>query len=94
MPQKPKIQVIDRMSNLLDAVARYPEPVSLKILAAETGLHSSTAFRILNSMVDNGFAERDATGKYQLGSMPNRICARSHNPSWRDCETNWARPST
>ena len=47
------------MSNLLDAVARYPEPVSLKVLAAETGLHSSTAFRILNSMVDNGFAERD-----------------------------------
>ena len=60
MPQKTTIQVIDRMSNLLDAVARYPEPVSLKVLAAETGLHSSTAFRILNSMVDNGFAERDA----------------------------------
>ena len=59
MPQKTTIQVIDRMSNLLDAVARYPEPVSLKVLAAETGLHSSTAFRILNSMVDNGFAERD-----------------------------------
>jgi len=60
MPQKTTIQVIDRMSNLLDAVARYPQPVSLKVLTAETGLHSSTAFRILNSMVDNRFAEREA----------------------------------
>ena len=61
MSEKTPIQVIDRMSSLLDAVARYPEPVSLKILAAETGLHSSTAFRILDSMVENGFVERDAT---------------------------------
>jgi len=81
MPQKTTIQVIDRMSSLLDAVARYPEPVSLKILAAETGLHSSTAFRILNSMLDNGFVERDATGKYQLGrkllSLGSRVHAHS-----------------
>jgi DNA-binding IclR family transcriptional regulator len=67
MPEKSAIQVIDRLSSLLDAIARYPGPVSLKILAAETGLHSSTAFRILNSMQLNGFVERDETGKYQLG---------------------------
>ncbi|WP_455208702.1 helix-turn-helix domain-containing protein, partial [Kaarinaea lacus] len=67
MPEKSTIQVIDRMSSLLDAVARYPEPVSLKVLAAETGLHSSTTFRILDSMLANGFVERDPTGKYQLG---------------------------
>ncbi len=29
MSEKRTIQVIDRMSSLLDAVARYPEPVSL-----------------------------------------------------------------
>ncbi len=61
------IQVIDRMTALLEAVARYQQPVSLKVLAAETGLHSSTAFRILASMVDNGFIERDGTGQYRLG---------------------------
>jgi len=81
MPQKTTIQVIDRMSSLLDAVARYPEPVSLKILAAETGLHSSTAFRILNSMLENGFAERDATGKYQLGRKLLRLGSRVHAQS-------------
>ena len=64
------------MSMLLDAVARYPEPVSLKILAAETGLHSSTAFRILDSMIKNGFVERDASGKYQLGRKLLRLGSR------------------
>ena len=78
MPIKSAIQVIDRMSTLLDAVARYPEPVSLKILAAETGLHSSTAFRILDSMVDNGFIERDPGGKYQLGRKLLRLGSRVH----------------
>jgi DNA-binding IclR family transcriptional regulator len=78
MSTKSAIQVIDRMSSLLDAVARYPEPVSLKIVSAETGLHSSTAFRILSSMVDNGFVERDATGKYQLGRKLVRLAGRVH----------------
>ena len=78
MSDKSTIQVIDRMASLLDAMARYPGPVSLKILAAETGLHSSTAFRILNSMVDNGFVERDAGGKYQLGRKLARLGSRVH----------------
>lgn len=76
MPEKSAIQVIDRMSSLLDAVSRYPEPISLKVLAAETGLHSSTAFRILDSMLANGFVERDPTGKYQLGRKLLRLGSR------------------
>ena len=31
-----RIQVIDRAVALLDAIARYPHPVSLKVLGAET----------------------------------------------------------
>lgn len=75
------IQVIDRMTALLDAVSRYQEPVSLKVLAAETSLHRSTAFRILDAMRVNGFIERDPNGRYQLGSkllrLGNRVSA--HN---------------
>ena len=81
MTKKSAIQVIDRMSSLLDAVARYPEPVALKILAAETGLHSSTAFRILDSMVVNGFIERDVMGKYQLGRKLLNLGSRVHAQS-------------
>ena len=78
---KSGIQVIDRMSALLDAVARYPDPVSLKILAAETGLHSSTAFRILDAMTVNGYIERDGAGKYRLGRKLLRRHAFFHRPA-------------
>jgi len=61
------IQVIDRMAGLLDVIAGQTETVSLKIVSAETGLHPSTAFRILSSLVEHGFVERTARNNYQLG---------------------------
>ena len=78
MTEKSSIQVIDRLSHLLDAIARYPRPVSLKVLAAETGLHSSTAFRILSALTANGFVTRDENGKYQLGNKLLRLGSRVH----------------
>ena len=45
------IQVIDRLVGLLDALAEHPEAVSLKALSQRTGLHPSTAHRILNDLV-------------------------------------------
>lgn len=79
MAKQGSIQVIDRMAGLLDAIARYQHPVSLKILSAETGLHPSTAFRILGSMARNGFVERDEGGRYRLGSKLLRLGSRLHS---------------
>lgn len=73
-----RIQVIDRAAALLDALARYPEPVSLKILSAETGLHPSTAHRILASLIQNRFVERDAVGRYRLGLRLLQLGVRLH----------------
>ncbi len=64
---KSPIQVIDRMMKLLDVLSYYHEPVSLKQLAHETGLHPSTAHRILAAMSSSGFVERGAPGYYGLG---------------------------
>ena len=61
------IQVIERLSQLLDVIATHDEPASLKVLSAETGLHPSTAFRILASLAEQGFVERTTRGNYQLG---------------------------
>lgn len=61
------IQVIDRSAQLLDAIAACEGPATLKILAAETGLHPSTAFRILAALGGVGLVERDASGHYVLG---------------------------
>lgn len=64
---KTSIQVIERMMKLLDALSAHPDPMPLKQLAAETGLHPSTAHRILNAMAGSGFVERTENGIYRLG---------------------------
>ncbi len=61
------IQVIDRSANLMQAIATSDRPSSLKVLSAETGLHPSTAFRILGSLTEVGFVERDSKGHYYIG---------------------------
>lgn len=65
--QTSSIQVIDRSARLMEAIAASTYPTSLKILSAETGLHPSTAFRILGSLIDVGFVERDSSGHYFVG---------------------------
>ncbi|MDR3393632.1 MAG: IclR family transcriptional regulator [Parasulfuritortus sp.] len=61
------IQVIDRAVALIDALAREPGPASLKILSAETGLHPSTAHRILAALSEHGLIDRDSANLYRLG---------------------------
>ena len=61
------IQVIERMLALLDALADSPQPASLKTLAQATGLHPSTAHRILAVMTQARLVERQAASTYVLG---------------------------
>ena len=64
---KTSIQVIERMITLLDVLADHSDPVSLKDLSSATGLHPSTAHRILNDMVAKRFVDRTEPGSYRLG---------------------------
>src|SRR5690606_12286173 len=52
------IQVLERAMRLLDVLATHSEPVPLKELAAATGLHTSTAHRILNDLVAGRYVDR------------------------------------
>lgn len=52
---------------LLDVLARHPDPTPLKQAAQESGLHPSTAHRILGAMAQSGFVERAEGGTYRLG---------------------------
>ena len=74
-----RIQAIDRATDLLNAIARYPEPVSLKVLSAETGLHSSTTYRILASLIQNQLVERDSSSHYRLGLRLLQLGVRLHS---------------
>jgi DNA-binding IclR family transcriptional regulator len=64
---KASIQVIARMMHLIDALAASGDAASLKSLSAATGLHPSTAHRILGAMVEGGLADRAEPGSYRLG---------------------------
>lgn len=61
------IQVLERATALLDALAAQPDPVALKDLSKATGLHPSTAHRILNDLVLGRYVDRVDSGLYQLG---------------------------
>jgi DNA-binding IclR family transcriptional regulator len=63
----PTIQVLERMFALLDVLASYQDPVALKVIAEQAGLHPSTAHRILNDMVVTRFVDRVEPGTYRLG---------------------------
>ncbi len=76
----PAIQVIGRMFALLDALAAHQDPVSLKALSESTGLHPSTAHRILNDLTIGRYVDRPEAGSYRLGmrllEMGNLVKAR------------------
>jgi DNA-binding IclR family transcriptional regulator len=61
------IQVVDRIFALLDALAAHTDPVTLKKLSETTGLHPSTAHRILNDLTHGRFVDRPEPGVYRLG---------------------------
>lgn len=83
---KNSIQVIGRMSSLLDVLSRHAEPVGLKTLAQATGLHPSTTHRILTALVTAHLVERADPGSYRLGIRllelgnlaKSRISVREH----------------
>ena len=64
---KPTVQVIERMFTLIEILATREEAISLKEISEQSGLHPSTAHRILNDLATGRFVERPAAGSYRLG---------------------------
>lgn len=67
LPRKPTVQVIERIFTLLEILAECEETVSLKEISEKSGLHPSTAHRILNDLATGRFVDRPSSGHYQLG---------------------------
>jgi DNA-binding IclR family transcriptional regulator len=66
-PSTPTIQVLERAFSLLDLLAASDEPLTLKQISERSGLHPSTAHRILNDLTIGRFVERPQAGSYRLG---------------------------
>ena len=66
-PAVPTIQVIERLFSLMDVLASREDAISLKEISEKTGLHPSTAHRILNDLTIGRFVDRPEPGSYRLG---------------------------
>lgn len=63
------IQSLVRAAALLEAAARRPEGAALGELAAATGLHTSTAFHLVRTLLALGFLDQDPASRlYRIGS--------------------------
>lgn len=79
-PSVPTIQVIERLFSLMDILASREDAISLKEISEKTGLHPSTAHRILNDLTIGRFVDRPEPGSYRLGmrllELGNMVKAR------------------
>jgi DNA-binding IclR family transcriptional regulator len=80
LPVAPTIQVIERLFSLMDVLASREDAISLKEISEKTGLHPSTAHRILNDLTIGRFVDRPEPGSYRLGmrllELGNMVKAR------------------
>ena len=60
------VQSIDRVLDLVELLADSPSGMLLSELAGESGLHISTVHRLLNSLIERGYARKDLSS--------NRYC--------------------
>ena len=67
VPATPSVQVIERIFQLLEILANREEAMTLKEISEKSGLHPSTAHRILNDLATGRFVERPIAGNYRLG---------------------------
>jgi DNA-binding IclR family transcriptional regulator len=65
---------VDQIFDALNVLGATPDPVGVAELARTLGLPTSTAHRLLVTLQDAGFAERDTTGsKYELGVRAHQL---------------------
>ncbi len=81
--EKP-VAAVTRALAILDAFPRTGEALSLNELAQRTGLNKSTILRLVVTLEQFGYTERDARGDYRIGPKPltlGMIYQRSAQPA-------------
>ena len=65
--QRPPVQSIDRVLDIIEALSACPRGAALTDLAGSVNLHISTVHRMLSALISRGYAKKDPeTGKYAL----------------------------
>jgi len=67
-PVSPAIsQTLDRGLQVLEAVARAGDPLTVAEAAASVGLDRTVAHRLITTLAGRGYLQRDGSGGYRLG---------------------------
>ena len=61
------VQSIERAFDIMEAVAVEQNGLGITEIAERTGLHKSTAFRIVSTMIERGYLMKTEAGKYKIG---------------------------
>lgn len=67
------VRAVQRAFDLVAALAGEQAPATLSALARHAGLATSTAARLLGTLVAAGFVQRDADGRYRPGMQLIRM---------------------
>lgn len=85
-----KVNVLDRAIGIMQAFTAQRPSMTLAEISRATGLHRSTALRLLSTLAHHGMVIRDAdTGAYALGY---EIVAMAETAKAGSGLTDWARP--
>jgi DNA-binding IclR family transcriptional regulator len=67
-PDPERLHSVRRALAVLEALATRPEGATPKELSLALGIHLSTGYRLLNTLVAAGYVARDPDGLFRLGS--------------------------
>lgn len=69
------VQSVERALNLLQIIAEGTAPIPISAITDYSGLNRTTVWRLLTTLEDFGFIERDPISKgYQLGYSATKLC--------------------
>lgn len=72
--EQTNVRLVDRVLDVMETLARYPNGVTIATLTAETGIHKSTIYRLLTTLVNRGYVIKDQEGStYRMTLRTYRI---------------------
>ena len=100
--QVESVKSVVKVLDILEHLGSSKGAISVSELARETGVNVSTAFRLLQTLINRGYVEQERSNRgYQFGprffQMEQPICRaatlhRSRGRIWRTCAMLSARP--